>query len=279
MVPVEGPLAAGAGVSSVPVAPPSRLRRRSIWWAVGAVAAAGIALAALFATGAISLGGSGRSSAVPFSVARSAGEASLDQDVGGNWTVVAATGVDDRSATTVSLANASSFLGTNCTPLGPPGPSSISVPAYSGAWSLGLSPFWIVVLEDPSSGHYGLAAVVNGSTADEGELNGTGCSAALGSLSAVPSTAKDSPAAAKVAWDSEGATAVGVDANLSSETMIAIASYTHDSVTLTDEWIFEYAACGPFVTGTHSEAAFYAVVNLTTAEFVTALSMPTDCPT
>jgi hypothetical protein len=280
--PASGPLPPPAAKEgSPPEDRRSRRFRRSVWVAAGAIAVAGLSFVALVATGVITLGGPGGSGAVPYSEARAASAATLAQNVGGNWTVVAATGVDDRSPTTVSLANASTFLGPNCTPVappGPPGPTELNVPSYSGPWSSGLSPFWILVLETTSTPRYGIAAVVDGSTEDSAPLNGTGCASALGTLTPLPPATVDSPTAAKVAWNSEGSMVVGVDPNLSSETMIAIGSYTHSGVTLTREWIVEYAACGPFVTGSVSDAAFVAVLNLTTAAFSTAISTSTHCP-
>jgi hypothetical protein len=275
---VSGPAASsfGAGPGA-----PSRSRKR-IWIAAGSVVAVAVVIGSLLATGVISLGGSAGPRGVPFSQARSEGTTDLEEHYPGSWSLLAGTGVDDDAPATVSLANVSAELGANCTPMLPPGVSSSStiyVPPYRGAWSAGLSPFWILLFSEPSVGAYAVALVVNGTAVDATELLGSGCASSVGSIQALPATVADSPAAAGAAWTSAGAADVHADARLSAMTMVALGNYSHGGITLGSEWILEYKPCGAFVSGPTNETEFVNVLDIATGAYSTSYSTADACPT
>lgn len=236
--------------ASLPKPPPAQHRRVLVLIVAAAVVLAGLLGAVVF------LAPSSSTPPPSFSEARAAANASIADLSGGGWELLLGLGVDQPGAQEVSVADAVDATGNSCTLTAVPGhsiPANVTVPAYSGSLGAGRAPLWLFVFFQPSSGTYLLAGVVGGIAAPIATLSGSLCVASLGDVHPVPAVFADSVAADSVAWTnpvSNASAFVASDSRIDSLMMVAAGSSSRDSTSLPAGWLFEYAPCGPFPTGT-----------------------------
>jgi len=266
----------------LPPPPTGGRRRRGLRTAIVAVCAAALVVGALFATGVVHLGSAAPNPAIPFSQARADAEGATAKALGGPWVAVAAIGLDVRVLTSVPT-NLSGLLGTGCTVTALAGvtlPTQLLVPAYSGSYGSGLSPFWIVLVANTTSKEVVLVEVVDRQATALAQLGGSGCPVSGSSSDVLSSSTVDSPQVAGLAWTAAGQEFVTLDPNLTVLVLAAFGGgFRYAGVSLGSVWGIAYAPCDPFLGGTVSEKADVAALNLTTGGLLAFYSnVPVSCP-
>jgi hypothetical protein len=221
-----------------------------------------------------------------FSEARNEANASVANVSGGGWSLLLAVGLEQRTGATVSVGAAANSTTLNCTPVGiggNPVPTSVAVPGYAGSFGAGRAPFWLFVYRQSSSGPYLLADVSGQSAAPLAELTGSACTSKLSTISLLPSRFVDSPAVAATAWSGSAVDAsafVAADPKIDTLLMVAAGSSSRGPLTLPPGWLFEYAPCGPFVSGNlTNETTFVAGFDSTGAVVLgSPFTSSTGCP-
>jgi hypothetical protein len=283
--PAPPPSAALAPPTGVPVprATPRSLGQRHRWIApaAGIAIGLGVVLAVVWAFPA----STSPSPDVPYSEAVSSSESLAHASRGGNWTVLAAVGVDQRLTSALPLSalasELASVLGSTCSLSSWNGsalPASVLVPSYSGAFSAGVAPFWAIFLYQASSGAMVAVEDLNGSARPLATLSGSACLSGSGGPSLLPPKVADSPAVAGVAWAADGQAVVAQDPNLTSMAMTAFGGGSIEGYRVPGVWAFAYAPCDPLEGGTVSETTFFSVLNLTSGAFSFGFSYAIDCP-
>lgn len=204
---------------------------------------------------------------------------------GGGWTALSAFGLDERTGSTISVALVVSRAGSTCT-AGAVGsnsvPTSLSVPSYSGSFGAGRAPFWVFLVRQASSGPFMLVQVSGGSTAPIALLSGSACTENLSAIDPIPTPFVNSPKIAHTAWTGSGGVngSAFVEGDPAIDTLVMLATGTADldGYSFTG-WAIEYAPCGPFLGGTLSSEATYAMLFSATGASVAAASSTTECPT
>jgi hypothetical protein len=247
---------------------------------VGAVAA--LVVVALFWSGVLGTGRGSPGLSVPFSEARSLAEAAANDYLPGSPVVVAALGLDERTGTTVQLTNLSSLLGASCTFTPLPGRGStanVTVPAFAGAFSAGLAPFWAVLLSAGSGASATLVLVVNATALAVATVTGPGCLATVGGSSGLPEDAADSPTAAAAAWSYAGqgwSTAAG--SSVQGMAMLAIGGGSFEGTTYEASWLTVYLPCDPLAGGSVATPAEVVVALLSSGFPLVSATHDVDCP-
>ena len=146
--------------------------------------AAGIAVAAvavvvlLVLTGILPLFPAKPSSnGIPYSRAMELASSALPAPFAGSSRLLVAFGIASTTGGTLSAASFANATTTNCTVTelaGYPPSGLMTIPAFSGTFSSGLSPFWVAVFEASSTGPFVVVPVVLGSASPAAELSGTG---------------------------------------------------------------------------------------------------------
>jgi hypothetical protein len=247
---------------------------------VGVVAA--LVVVAVLWSGVLGTGRGSPGLSVPFSDARSLAETAADGFLPGSPVVVAALGLDERTGTTAHLTNLTGLLGANCTFTPLPGRGSttnVTVPAYSGAFSAGLAPFWAVLLSESSGGAATLVLVVNATALPVATVSGAGCLAGGLGSQPLPADTADSPTAAAAAWSFAGqdwSSAAG--SSVQGVAMIAIGGGSFEGTTYEASWLTAYLPCDPLAGGTVSTPADVVVALLSSGFPVLSATHDVACP-
>lgn len=258
-------------------------RRRRRRQAVGGGALGAVAVVAiLLLTGVLPwLRPSAPPSAVPFSQARPAALHAVPSLLLPQPVLLVAFAIDARNATALAPSAFSNNTTANCTltPL-PDYPASgkVVVPAYSGSFASGDSPFWVFVFESGSGGPFVLVAVVNASATALAELSGANCGTGSTVPSPLPTDVVDSPAAAVVAWNVTGAAYLAGHPNATTLTLTAYGGTSSGFPTLPPLWLFAYAPCSPLSGGTVNVTARVAAVGLVSGSFYGSTPVSVGCP-
>ncbi len=280
--PSAGGAASGAPAGSGPAGPVRGRRAHSAAIEVGVVAAvAVVVLVALLWSGLLGSSAGAPSLSIPYSDARSLAEASAEPYLPAGPLVLAAFGLDLRTATTVSEANLSSLIGDNCSlsPVLAGGlTSSLVVPAYGGAWSAGVAPFWAVLLGESPGDTVLLVLVLNATAEPVATVSGSACLSGDAASSALPSDTADSPTAAADAWSYAGqswsnARGSTVDAVV----MAAVDGGSYDGLTYSASWLTGYLPCDPLIVGSVATPAELVLASLTTGSPQLSLTHDVDC--
>jgi hypothetical protein len=256
-----------------PPSVPRRRSRRSILIVVGAIATVALLLFALlgFGSGPAAPGG------LDYATARSEATPVAADVSGGSWTLRAAVGVDERNGTALSLAQAASGAGSNCTltaEAGAPPSGEVEIPAYTGALSAGLAPVWLFIYSNGTGVPFLLVLVTAAGAVPLAEATGASCGSSLTHLGAVPTSLIDSPSAASAAWSSGGS-----EYGTPTLTMIAVGAGTYGGFSIGASWVFDYAPCVLLATGgSTSGTSFLILVDGLTGAVDLSLSQPTTCP-
>ncbi len=248
------------------------------WEAVAVGAVAVLVAAALLWSGSSGGGHGTLGSSIPYSDARSLGGAAANGYLPGPWVVVGAMGLDERTGTTVSEANLTSLMGSNCTltPIVGAG-SSLVVPAYSGSFSAGVAPLWAVLFGE-SGGPVLLVLVLNATAHAAATLSGSACSTGVASH-ALPNDTADSPVAAAAAWSYAGQSWAGAaGSSVQGMVMLALGGGTFEGTSYGASWITAYVPCDPLVGGTVATPADVVVALLSSGLPLLSATHDVDCP-
>ncbi len=176
------PLPSGASSSTtappqapIPTAPPRRTSRRTLWIAVGAIAAvivvvvAALALSGVFSPASSPAVGTALSYTQAYPSAATAAASAPE----GPWSFVAAVGVGVPSSTTES--NVASIVGSGCTFTPTPGaPTTFTFPGTSSGAPAGELAAWVFIANDEVS-NTSLLVLVTGSLAAAMGIATGGC--------------------------------------------------------------------------------------------------------
>ncbi len=280
--PVAGPTLAPPPTAPSPgetgLVPHSHLRRRA---AVGTAVAAVAIVALLLLTGIIPLFVTPTSTGIPYSEAEPKAASAVPAGYGPFPLVLGATAVDSRPGAVFSAARFTNNTTASCTVThlaGYPASGNLSVPAFSGGFDSGVSPFWVFVFTAGASGPYAVVAVVDEAAVPLAVLSGTNCPTIFSGARPLPAQLADSPQAATAAWGAGGGSVyVNHTANASTLTMTAFGGAPSGILTV-PVWLFLYSACAPIAGGTVATPAWVAAVNLTTTSFVGRAGISVNCP-
>jgi len=254
---------------------------RPHWWTVAVGVAAAVAVVLAIVLWGASAPASGSGTGVPFSRAEATALSAVGGRAGGSWTAIGAVGLDERSTLSVPTSDLVQLLGSACT-VGPwngtSPPSVVTVPAFSGSFSSGFAPLWLLFENDATTGALVLVEVLNGSASPLAEVSGTGCSVSSVGAHSLPATTVDSPVVAKAAWTDDGSSWVSGDPALSSLTLAAFGGGKYSGVAYSSLWAVVYSPCDPLLGGSTQEPIFVATFNLTTGALGLAVPYHIDCP-
>jgi hypothetical protein len=214
---------------------------------------------------------SGSGGAQSYSQARPAADGAASSYQGGGWALILAAGIDSATSETSPL-NLSATGGANCSFQPAPGLSGdITLPAYTGNRSAGLAPAWEFGYRN-GAGAIAIVVELNGHATVLGTVSGGLCTSIFGLLSAIPSGAIDSPAAAQ-AVASLAQSFLGQHPNATAEfTLVGGISFLGHVVG--PEWSVMYSTCtlSPSASGTGTE--FNATVNAVSGAVVYSQTTP-----
>jgi len=279
--PATGPSAPASSGPPVSPATVGRSPSRPPWWTV----AAGVAVAVVVFLSVVLWGASapasGSGPGVPFSRAEAAAMSAVGGRAGGSWVAIGAVGLDERSTVSVPTSDLVQLLGTACT-VGPWNgtmpPSVVTVPAFSGSFSSGFAPLWLLFENDATTGALVLVQVLNGSASPLAEISGSGCSVSSAAAHALPATTVDSPVVARAAWTDDGSAWVTGDPALSSLTLAAFGGGKYSGIAYSSLWAVVYSPCDPLLGGSTQQPIFVATFNLTTGALGLAVPYHIGCP-
>ena len=260
-------------------AQPQRPRRRGWPIIIGSVLAVALLVLVLGFTGVLPFFSHGNPSALTFYQARSDAQPAVGSTPDGPWTIVFGAGLDLSSGLTYNLTSA---LGGSCT-LQPIGggtvPTSIAVPGFGGAFSGGISPFWVLGYRNTTNAVL-VVTVANGSPHVEGVVPSTSaCAVVFAFLGAVDSGVIDSSVAANTAMAVGGTAFLSAHQNVSM-TMALIGGLSVFGLTRPATWTFSMTTCPPLgvVNGTlTSHPTFNATINAQTGDLISTANSTTTC--
>lgn len=253
---------------------------RRLWPALVAAVAVVVVLSLLLSGVLTPTHGSTGNPATPtFATASAAAASAASSTAGGPWSLVASLGLD----TTLSVTeNVSGVAESGCTfasvGTGPP-PTQVYLPAYSGSFSAGASPFWGMIYVERSTQQMLLIGVLNGTALPVGVASGS-CVQTYSNLTDVPPAVVDSSAAASTAWSNGGSAFVAAHSSSTlSQEMIVIGGGKFSGITLGASWVIEYTTCPLNGTGapSGSQPEFQALIDAESGALETAFTTSTSC--
>lgn len=212
-----------------------------------------------------------------FGDARAPAQSTANGHPGGPWALIAGGGIALHADTDISKLNRTlGALPSNCT-ISQGSANPPTTLKGVGNVSQGFASAWAFLFRNSSGGVLAVSDFA-GSYQVQGTASGAGCTAALGSLSAIPDGVVDSTTAAKAADDAGGYAFLRAHPTANGTIGIIGAGLNIFGLVLGSEWAVSYSAC-PFInTAQLSEPIFSALVNATTGTVVQALSSTMACP-
>ncbi len=197
---------------------------------------------------------------------------------GGPWSLVAVAGFSLSSST---LAYPNATLGSGCTYSVPDGgglPSGLFVPAFSGSFSSGTAPAWLLVYFQSANQSALLVGVTNGSARALVIATGS-CTTTFQSFGPVPASVVDSSVAAAAAWQGGGSAFVSQHSGISLNLEMALVGSGNGCSLLGGCWAFVYSPCNPLGGNNPSGAQpyFTSEVYASTGTQLSSFSSTTTC--
>lgn len=194
-------------------------------------------------------------SALSYSEAEAATNATAQRFSSGYWEVVLAAGLDLRSSFSVATNLSgliSDALQVNCQVAPAISASSLTVPAYSGNLTSGLSPAWVFLYVN-SSGSALLIADLHDSSEVIDLVNG--CGAELSEFAGVSPNATDSPEAVSTAM-ADGGYTFAVEHPGGNTTALAFSGTSPQYYSALGYWLISYSTC-PLTSAPNSNDSYY----------------------
>jgi len=200
----------------------------------------------------------------------------------GGWTLLGGFGLDERSGSTIEVAEVVATMSTNCTPGAVPGyslPASVHIPAYAGSFGAGTAPFWTLLYRQSTDGPYLIATDTAGAVVPVAYLVGASCASSLASVKALPGTFVDSPVVAKAAWSGTANASEFVEGDPAIDTLalLATGSLPIDGYSFSG-WGLEYAPCPLLLADSTVSETTYDVAFSPAGAYDGAVTSHTDCP-
>jgi hypothetical protein len=238
-----------------------------------------VAIAALFASGVVHLGGSSTPSPTyeTFSQAESNAESGSSSVAGGPWYAAFGAAVAIPVAVLEPATNLSSLLSiVNCTPVWPGGePSNIGIPATGPSASVGAAAYWTFGLKNATNALL-VESVSDGVASAVFEASGSACSRSVGYLASFPAGVVDSPAIISAADKVGGAAFLAAHPN-ATRVWGAIGGLTIGILGISPEWFVEYTSCSLPTSTEGVGAVFNATLGGTSGAVITNSTGTANC--
>lgn len=237
---------------------PGRHARLPLYIALAAIVIVVVLLAAIIlAPGPGSSAGGG--GPLTFRGAETSANKAISSFSGGGWVPLFAAGIDSATSYSAPL-NVSQISASNCTlTLASGASSTITLPAFEGNRSAGLSPIWEFAYRN-AAGNVAIVSVISGSATVIGTLSGK-CSTYFGLLSPIPSGTIDSVQAAAAV---EPAARAFLQQYPNASALFGIVGgISIFGATIGSTWEVEYSSCSFNSTSGATGAVFNATVNAT----------------